>query len=161
MFDQSPAISLSKPLAHSRKRLASLSLCVAILAFPACAQMPAWQRAWTLQSYDCPQCSPQDRDFLHSQLGGKVLLLPEKFSNPTYEGCLDLPDYRDIRPRSPVDARQYLGNGRLPALSAGEPLAGLVRCRDVSGTPNVVARIVIDGQRAFLLHESGAVLNLR
>jgi hypothetical protein len=40
------------------------------------------------------------------------------------------------------------------------PLAGAVRCADRAGPPNTVARVVIDGARAFILHESGAVLRL-
>ena len=40
------------------------------------------------------------------------------------------------------------------------PLAGTVRCNDRAGPANTVARVMIDGRRAFLLYESGTVLRL-
>jgi hypothetical protein len=42
------------------------------------------------------------------------------------------------------------------------PWVGAVACSPPQGHPgNVVARMVIDGDRAYLLHESGAVISLR
>ncbi len=143
-------------------RLALLGLAWwVMLGASACAQGPVWQRSWAFQSFDCPSCSAEDRSWLQSRIGQVVVIAPERFLNPLYEDCSTGADYSDIRLRSAEEARQFLGRNRLPPLAAAAPLAGQVRCRLPSGPPNVVARIVIDGKRAFLLHETGAVLMLR
>lgn len=138
-----------------------LGLALSILGTPSCAQAPPWQRAWVVESFDCPACSVEDKALLHGYLGEKVVISTKAFINPTYETCPVGPDYSDIQVRDPGNARQYLGRDRLPALSSDKPLAGQVRCAEAHGPPNVVARIVIDGRSAFLIHETGAVLKLR
>lgn len=122
---------------------------------------PAWQRAWTLESYECPRCSREDRAWLEARRQQQIVLGASSFVNPFYETCATGADYTDIRPRSRAEVRTFLGGPPLMSLGEATPLAGTVRCVDPSGTPNTVARIVIDGASAFLLHESGAVLRLR
>jgi hypothetical protein len=156
-------------MSTSTKRRAgrpSRALCLAALVgslagLPACAQTPAWQRAWTVHAFDCATCSAEDRAWLKARVGQQVVMARDRFLNPLYEDCPAGADYSDLLSRSPAEAAKLLGTGKLPVLQSARPLAGEVRCQQPSGPPNVVARIVIDGQRAFLLHESGAVLRLR
>lgn len=144
-------------MAASLKAAAVLVLAAA----SACAQGPVWQRTWTVHGFDCPQCNPADRAWLTARAGQTITLAPDRFTNPLYEDCTSGPDYTDIRPRGKTEVLDFLGPRRLPALVSARPLAGLVRCAQPVGPPNVVARLVIDGHRAYLLHESGAIVELR
>ncbi len=121
---------------------------------------PAWQRAWTMDGFDCARCSHEDRAWLEARRGQRVVFGPTAFTNPFYESCPEGVDYADIRPRPVAEARAFLGAGALLPLTEISPLAGTVRCADRAGPPSTVARVVLDGARAFLLHESGAVLHL-
>ncbi len=127
----------------------------------AAQSQPSWQRSWTVSAFDCPACSPEDRAWLQARLGEVVTIEPSRFLNPLYESCPSGPDYSDIRPRDRGAAMGFLGSARLPETVADAPLAGSIRCAEPSGPPNTAARIVIDGQRAFMLHESGAIIELR
>lgn len=145
-------------------RLAQGLLTLALLALTAgcaTARTPEWQRAWRVEGFECPRCDAEQRAWLAARRGEVVAIAPDRFTNPLYEGCPAGVDYADIRPRSPAEAGAFLGPGRLPPLRSAAPLAGLVRCAAPSGPPNTLARIVIDGTDAFLLHESGAVVTLR
>lgn len=151
-----------RSLTQAGKGLALASaLALMIAGVPACAQPPAWQRDWTVHGFDCPACSAEDRAWLQARVGQVVSIAPGRFLNPLYENCDKGVDYSDVRARTPAEARDFLGRGRLASLGAAAPLAGLVRCAESAGPPNVVARVVIDGARAYLLHESGAVVVLR
>ncbi|MBL6077042.1 hypothetical protein JMJ56_03425 [Belnapia sp. T18] len=138
-------------------------LIAAGLLLAACAHAetpPGWQRTWRVAGIDCPRCSPADRAWLAARQAERVVFGRDAFTNPFYEDCPQGVDYADLRPRPATEARGFLGAGRLPALGDAMPLAGAVRCADRAGPPNTVARVVIDGPRAYLLHESGAVLRL-
>lgn len=123
---------------------------------------PAWQRAWTLDGFSCPGCGKEDRTWLRESRGKQIVFGPKDFSNPFYESCAKAADYADIRPRSPAEARDLVVPFQVPALKSPKPLAGRVRCDDVPGRlPNTVALVIIDGDRAYIPHESGALLILR
>jgi hypothetical protein len=130
---------------------------VAALAQPA----PEWQRAWIFDGFDCPRCSPDDRAWLVARHGQQVVFGPTSFINPLYEDCPAGVDYADLRPRSAPEIQNYFGKKRLPAMISPSPVAGRIQCAQPSEPPNTVARVVLDGPRGFLLHESGAVLRLR
>ncbi|MGX9963107.1 hypothetical protein ACVFYP_07270 [Roseomonas sp. F4] len=133
--------------------LSALSLLV-LVGGPA----PDWQRAWVAESFICAACSPEDRQWLTARLGQTVLLAPDRFLNPFYEDCTSGADYSDLMPRSRAEALRHF---RGVTVVAERPISGLVRCASASGPPNIVARLLIEGDRALLLHESGAVLQLR
>jgi hypothetical protein len=121
---------------------------------------PVWQRAWVMDGFDCAYCSREERTILDKMRGQSVVFGTTAFTNPFYESCPVGVDYGDIRPRSAAEARALLGSGSLPPLIEASPLAGLIRCADRAGPPNTIARVVIDGTNAFVLHESGAILHL-
>lgn len=125
------------------------------------SQAPDWQRAWTFYAFDCPACGAQDRAWLTARLGQVVTFGATSFLNPLYEDCAAGVDYSALRRRNPAEAAALLGPAPLPPLKTAEPLAGAIGCAEASGPANTVARVVIDGTRAYLLHESGAVLRLR
>ena len=145
--------------------LAALLACcggaLAAAQAPPSAAALEWQRAWTLHDFDCPACGAEDRAWLTARLGQVVTFGATRFLNPLYEDCPASVDYGALRRRSPAAAAALLGPGRLPPLVTPSPLAGSVRCAEADGPANTVARVVIDGPRAYLLHESGAVLHLR
>jgi hypothetical protein len=120
----------------------------------------AWQRTWTFVAVTCTSCAPPDIAALKSQLGAKLILSPDTIRNPFYQDCMADADYDDIRPRPAAAVRGFLGKSRLPNLRAATPLAGRLRCATTSGPPNVIGKIVIDTDRAYLLDESGAILIL-
>lgn len=126
------------------------------------ADSPPWQRAWTLDAFSCSACSKGDLAWLQDYRGKQIVLGPKDFTNPLYESCSNAADYADIRPRSVADARRLVEPYRVPTLKSAMPLAGRIRCDDVPGRlPNTVALIIIDGDRAYIPHESGALLHLR
>lgn len=125
-------------------------------------QAPSWQRTWTLDGFTCSTCSKDDRAWLQESRGKAIVFGPKDFSNPFYESCAGAADYAEIRPRSAAEARELVAPFRVPALKSARPLAGRVRCDDVPGRiPNTVALVIIDGDRAYIPHESGALLILR
>jgi len=119
-----------------------------------------WQRQWKLSAVTCPTCTPSGLATLRARQGTKVVLSLHSISNPFYQDCPSGADYTDIRPRAPREAATYLGQ-KVEHLRTSAPLAGLLRCAEGDGPSNVIGKIIIDGDHAYLADESGAILELR
>lgn len=94
-------------------------------------------------------------------MGQKLILAPDRFDNPLYEGCPSGVDYRDLRSVPRGEAIASMRPGKLPDSLHERVVAGTVRCAMAnSSVPNTVARFVFDEGRGYYLYESGVVFVL-
>jgi hypothetical protein len=152
-----------------RARLGHIARLVALVLFVSCLQSAAlasplasWMRTWTITGALCPKCSRDDRDRLASLKGSKLVVGADAFINPAYQDCRVNPDYTGLVAHPRRDLRAVFGGFPRAKLRSATVISGLVRCKMPDGGPsNPIARMVIDGSRAYLLDESGATILLR
>jgi len=136
-----------------------LAFALSVLGAPAAAAEP-WLRAWTIERVICPTCDARTLSGINQAVGQRIVLAPDRFTNPLYMSCEKGADYSDIKPRPADVAAQLMVPGKLPATS-GSVLAGAVKCARESGPGNTVARVVFDGSTGYYLFEEGAIIVLK
>ena len=134
-----------------------LSLGIAAVAHAA----EPWLRSWTVERVICPTCDARTLAGINQAVGQRIVLAPDRFTNPMYTSCEKGADYSDIQPRPADVAARLMLPGTLPSVSGPVVLAGAVRCARASGPANTVARVVFDGATGYYLFEEGAIIVLK
>jgi hypothetical protein len=137
-----------------------LAFALSLLGTTAASAAEPWLRAWTVDRVICPTCDARTLAGINQAVGQKIILAPDRFTNPLYTSCEKGADYSDIQPRPADVAARLMLPGALPATS-GSVLAGAVKCARESGPGNTVARVVFDGATAYYLFEEGAIIVLK
>lgn len=138
-----------------------LALIMTVVAATTAYAAEPWQRSWTIERVICPTCDARVLSGTNQAVGQRIVLAPDRFTNPLYISCEKGVDYSDIQPRSADLAARSMLPGTLPATSASV-LAGAVKCVRESGPPgNTVARVVFDGATGYCLFEEGAIIVLK
>jgi hypothetical protein len=119
-----------------------------------------WQRVWTVECIFCPSCDAEVFAGMQHAVGQNITMAPDRFENPLYESCLRGVDYSDLKPRRLAEAEASLMPGRLPSMLHDTVVAGTVRCSELVGAPNAVARFIFDETEGYYLFEDGAILVL-
>lgn len=137
-----------------------LALILSVAAVTTAQAAEPWQRAWTIERVICPTCDTRILAGINQAVGQRIVLKPDRFTNPLYMSCEKGADYSDIQPRPADVAARLMLPGALPATSASV-LAGAVKCARESGPGNTVARVVFDGAVGYYLFEEGAIIVLK
>ncbi|MBM3623201.1 MAG: hypothetical protein FJX20_21170 [Alphaproteobacteria bacterium] len=138
-----------------------LTLIMGAMAATTAHATEPWQRSWTIERVICPTCDARALAGINQAVGQRIVLAPERFTNPLYESCEKGVDYSDIKPRPADVAARSMLPGTLPATS-DSVLAGAVKCSREGGRPgNTVARVVFDGATGYYLFEEGAIIVLK
>ncbi len=137
-----------------------LALIMSMLWATTASAAEPWLRSWTIERVICPTCDARTLAGINQAVGQRIVLAPDRFTNPIYMGCEKGADYSDIQPRSADIAARLMLPGKLPATSSSV-LAGAVKCARESGPGNTVARVVFDGATGYYLFEEGAIIVLK
>jgi hypothetical protein len=137
-----------------------LAVVLSLVATTAASAAEPWVRAWTVDRVICPTCDARTLTGINQAVGQRIVLAPDRFTNPLYMSCEKGADYSDIQPRPADVAARLMLPGTLPATSRSV-LAGAVKCARESGPGNTVARVVIDGATGYYLFEEGAIIVLK
>jgi len=138
-----------------------LALALSLLGTTAVSAAEPWLRAWTVERVICPTCDARTLAGMNKAVGERIVMAPDRFTNPLYTSCEKGADYSDIQPRSADVAARLMLPGKLPTISTPTVLAGAVKCARESGPGNTVARIVFDGATGYYLFEEGAIIVLK
>ncbi len=75
-----------------------LAFVLSIVGAAAASAAEPWLRAWTIDRVICPTCDARTLAGINQAVGQRIVLAPDRFTNPLYTSCEKGADYSDIKP---------------------------------------------------------------